>query len=85
MCYIVNILVRELSRVTFKRLLKVRKVLFPHVGDCPMASACHFGYFVVWVASLKKRDDILCFIREKRLYSVGTEEEAHVLVCLHLV
>jgi hypothetical protein len=47
MYYIVNILVRELSRITFKRLLKVRKVLFPHVGDCPMASACYFGYFVV--------------------------------------
>jgi len=72
MCYIVNILVRELSRVTFKRLLKVRKVLFPHVGDCSMASACHFGYFVLWVASLKKRDDILCFIRGEGLYSVGS-------------
>jgi len=28
MCCTVNILVRELSRITFKRLLKVRKVLF---------------------------------------------------------
>jgi hypothetical protein len=85
MCYIVNILVRELSRITFKRLLKVRKVLFPHVSDCPMASACCFGHSVVWVASLKKRDDILCFIREERLYSIGSKEEADVLVCLHLV
>jgi hypothetical protein len=81
----VNILVRELSKITFERLLKVRKVLFPHVSDCPMASACFFGYFVVWVASLKVRDDVLCFIREKRLYGVGSEEEADVLVCLHLV
>ena len=80
-----NILVRELSKITFKRLLKVRKVLFPHVGYCSMASACCFGYFVVWVASLKERDDILYFIRGERLYGVGSEEEADVLVCLHLV
>jgi hypothetical protein len=80
----VNIQVRELNRITFKRLLKVRKILFPHVGDCSMASACCFGYFVVWVASLKKRDDILCFIKEERLYSVGSKEEADVLVYLHL-
>jgi hypothetical protein len=85
MCYIVNILVRELSKITFKRLLKVRKVLFPYVGDCPIASACCFGYFVVWVASLKERNDILCFMREEALYGVGSEEEADVLVCLHLV
>jgi hypothetical protein len=84
MCCRVNILVRELSRITFKRLLKVRKVLFPYVSDCPMASACYFGYFVVWVASLKKRDDILCFMREERLYGVGSKE-VDVLVCLHLV
>jgi hypothetical protein len=50
-----------------------------------MASACCFSYFVVWVASLKERDNILYFIREERLYSVGSEEEADVLVCLHLV
>jgi len=81
----VNILVRELSKITFKRLLKVRKVLFPYVGDCPMASACCFGYFVVWVASLKKRDDILYFMRRERLYGVGSEKEAVVLVCLHPV
>src|SRR5216683_1794311 len=43
-CYIANILVRELSRITFKRLLKVRKVLFPYVGDCFMASMCCFNY-----------------------------------------
>ena len=84
-CCIVNILVRELSKITFKRLLKVRKVLFPYVGDCPMASACCFGYFVVWVASLKERDDILCFMRGEWLYGIGSEEEADVLVCLHLV
>jgi hypothetical protein len=82
---IVNILVRENSKITFKRLLKVRKVLFPYVGDCPMASACCFGYFVVWVASPKKRDNILYFIREERLYGVSSEEEADILVCLHLV
>ena len=35
---IVNILVRELDQMTFKRLLKVRKVLFPYVGDCFIAS-----------------------------------------------
>jgi len=84
-CYIVNILVRELSKITFKRLLKVRKVLFPYVGYCSMASACCFGYFVVWVASLKERDNILCFMRGERLYGVGSKEEADVLVCLHLV
>ena len=50
-----------------------------------MASACCFGYFVVWVASLKERDDVLYFIREERLYGVDSEEEADVLVCLHLV
>jgi len=64
--------------------LKVRKVLFPYVGDCPMASACCFSYFVVWVASTKERDNVLCFIREERLYGVGSEEKADVLVCLHL-
>jgi len=85
MCCIVNILVRELSRITFKRLLKVIKVLFPHVSDCSMASACCFGYFVVWVASLKKRDNILYFIREERLYGVSSKEEADVLVFLYLV
>ena len=85
MCCIVNIQVRELSRITFKRLLKVRKILFPHIGDCSMASAYCFGYFLVWVASLKKRDNILCFIRKERLYGVGSKEEADVLVCLHLV
>ena len=63
-----NILVRELSKITFKRLLKVRKVLFPYVGDCPMASACCFGYFVVWVASLKERDDILFHERREALW-----------------
>jgi hypothetical protein len=71
--------------MTFKRLLKVRKVLFPYVGDCPMASACCFGYFVVWVASLKERDGILYFMRGEWLYGVSSEEEADVLVCLHLV
>jgi hypothetical protein len=81
----VNILVRELSKITFKSFLKVRKVLFTHVGYCPIASACCFGYFAVWVASLKKRDDILYFMRRERLYGVGSEEEADVLVCLHLV
>jgi len=50
-----------------------------------MASACCFGYFVVWVASLKERDDVLYFIREERLYGVDSEEEAEFLVCLHLV
>jgi len=64
--------------------LKVRKVHFPYVGDCPMASACCFGYFVVWLASLKERDDVLYFMRGERLYSVGGEE-ADILVCLHLV
>ena len=49
-----------------------------------MAYACCFSYFVMWVASLKKRDDILCFMREERLYGVGSEEEADVLVYLHL-
>jgi hypothetical protein len=82
-CYIVNILVEELSKITFKRLLKVRKVLFPYVGNCSMASACCFGYFVVWVASLKERDNILYFMRGEWLYSVSSKEE--VLVCLHLV
>jgi hypothetical protein len=50
-----------------------------------MASICCFGYFVVWVASLKKRDNILCFIREEKLYDVGSKEEADVLVFLYLV
>ncbi len=85
MCYIANILVRELSRITFKGLLKVRKVLFPDVGDCFTASVCCFGHFVVWVASLKERDDIPCFIRGERLHDVSGKEEADVLVCLHLV
>jgi hypothetical protein len=40
---------------------------------------------MVWVASLKERDNILYFIREERLYGVGSKEEADVLVCLHLV
>ena len=84
MCCIANILVRELSRITFKRLLKVRKVLFPYVGDCFMASVCCFSYCVLWVASLKERNNILCFMREERLYDVGGKEEADVLVCLHL-
>jgi hypothetical protein len=81
----VNILVRELSKITFKRLLKVRKVLFSHVDDCPIASTYCFGYFIVWVASLKKRDNILYFIRGERLYGISSKEEADVLVCLHLV
>ena len=80
-----NILVRELSKITFKRLLKVRKVLFTHVGYCPIASACCFGYFVVWVASLKERDDVLYFIRGERLHNVSGEKEADILVCLHLI
>ena len=80
-----NILVREPSRTTFKGLLKVRKVLFPDVGDCSIASVCYFGDFVIWVASLKERNDLLCFMREGRLYDVGGEEEADILVCLHLV
>jgi len=70
--------------MTFKRLLKVRKVLFPYIGDCFMTSVCCFSYFVIWVASLKERNDILCFIREERLYDVGSKEEADVLVFLHL-
>ncbi len=70
--------------MTFKRLLKVRKVLFPYVGDCFMTSVCCFSYCVIWVASLKERNNILCFIREERLYDVGGKEEADVLVCLHL-
>jgi hypothetical protein len=49
-----------------------------------MASACCFGYFVVWVASLKERDNVLYFMRGERLYGVDSEEEADVLVCLHL-
>ena len=49
-----------------------------------MASACCFGYFVVWVASLKERDNVLYFMRGERLYGVDNEEEANVLVCLHL-
>ena len=40
---------------------------------------------MVWVASLKERDDILCFMRGERLYDVDSEEEADALVCLHLV
>ena len=80
-----NILARELSRMTFKRLFKVRKVLFPNIGDCLTASVCCFGYFVVWVASLKERDNVLCFMRGEWLYGVSSEEEADVLVCLHLV
>src|SRR6266853_2007661 len=83
-CCITNILVRELSRMTFKRLLKVRKVLFPYVGDCFITSVCFFSYCVIWVASLKERNNILCFIREERLYDVGGKEEADVLVFLHL-
>jgi len=71
--------------MTFKGLLKVRKVLFPDVGDCFTASVCCIGYFVVWVASLKERDNILCFIRGERLYDISGEEEADILVCLHLV
>jgi hypothetical protein len=81
----VNILVRELGRTASKGLLKVRKVLSPDFGDCPMASVCCFGYFVMWVASLKERDDVLCFIRGERLHDAGGEEEADVLVCLYLV
>jgi hypothetical protein len=81
---IVNILVRELSKITFKSLIKVRKILFPYVSNCPMAYACCFGYFVMWVASLQKRDDILYFMREERLYGVDSKEEADVLVYLHL-
>src|SRR5713101_3208678 len=69
--------------LTFKGLLKVRKVLFPDVGDCFTASVCCFGHFVVWVASLKERDNVLCFMRGERLHDVSGEEEAHVLVCLH--
>jgi hypothetical protein len=82
MYYIVNILVRELSRITFKRLLKVRKVLFPYVGNFVMAYVCCFSHLVIWVASLKERNNILYFIR---LYNVDGKEEAYVLVCLHLV
>ena len=37
------------------------------------------------MASLKKRDDILCFIREETLYSISSKEEADVLICLDLV
>ena len=85
MYYIVNILVRELSRITFKRLLKVRKVLFPYVGNFVMAYVCCFSHSVTWVASLKERNNILYFIREERLYNVDDKEEAYVLVCLHLV
>jgi hypothetical protein len=81
----VNILAKELSRMTFKRLFKVRKVLFPNIGDCLTAFVCCFGYFVVWVASLKERDNVLCFIRGERLHNISGEEEADVLVCLHLV
>jgi hypothetical protein len=40
---------------------------------------------VIWVASLKERNDILYFIRGERLYDVGGKEEADVLVCLYLV
>ena len=36
------------------------------------------------MASLKKRDDVLCFIRGERLYGVDSKEEADVLVYLHL-
>jgi hypothetical protein len=71
--------------MTFKGLLKVRKVFFSDVGDCPMASVCGFSYFVIWVASLKERDNVLSFIRGEWLHDVGGEEEADVLVCLHLV
>jgi len=81
----VNILVRELSRIIFKRLLKVKKVLFPYVGNLFMAYVCCFSHLVTWVASLKERNDILYFIREERLYNVDGKEEADVLVCLHLV
>src|SRR6267154_6184294 len=47
-CCIANIIVRELGRMTSRGLLKVRKVLFPDVGDFPIASMCCFDYFVVW-------------------------------------
>ncbi len=50
-----------------------------------MASVCYFSYFVIWVASLKERNNILCFIREERLHNVGGKEDADALICLHLV
>ena len=58
-----NILVIEHSKTIFKRLLKVRKALFYNVSDCPIAFICCFGNFVIWVASLKERNNILVCIR----------------------
>ena len=40
---------------------------------------------ILWVASLKERDNVLCFMRGERLHDVSGGEEADVLVCLHLV
>ena len=84
-CYIVNILDREHKKSIFIRLLKARKVLFPNVGDYYIADICFFDCFIIWVTSLKKRNNILYFMRGERVYDVSGEEGAIVLVCLHLV
>ena len=80
-----NTLVREPKKPIFIRLLKARKVLFPNVSDCFIAYICFFGCFIIWVTSLKKRNDLLYFMRGERLYDVSGEEGADVLVCLYLV
>ena len=56
-----------------------------NAGDCPNASGCCLGYFSTWVASLKKRDDILDLMRGERFHDGGGQEKGVVLTCLHLI
>ena len=56
-----------------------------NVRDCANTSGCCFGYFMMWVASLKERNDMLNMMRGERFHDDSSKEEAAVCGYLHLV
>jgi hypothetical protein len=73
-CCKAYIVIKKHDKTTSRELLRVREVFFLNVTSCPNAPVCYFGYFLNWVANLKKGNDVLNFMGGERLHGAGDRE-----------
>ena len=58
--------------MAFKELLRAGNTFLVNNKDYHNAFECYFNHYLMWVASLKKRNLVLELIRAKRIYiSIG--------------
>jgi hypothetical protein len=75
---IIYIIGGKLGRMASRGLWLVWKVLFSNAGYCSRADRGCSGNFLIWMASLKKRNNILDLVKKEDFYNNSGKEEAVV-------